>query len=338
MQIPEPVLTESAGDALREYLLERRVDKALLLCDSNTATYCLPLLKHSELPVLVIPAGEAHKTFDTAFLIMDEFLRMGMDKNSLLINLGGGMVSDTGGFAASVYRRGIPYMNIPTTLLAMTDAAIGGKTGLDYRHLKNYIGTISQPEAVLIAPEFLNTLPQDELKSAWAEIIKTAVITDAFLFERILEQAPLEELIRLCAMAKNRLVQQDPLDSGPRQLLNFGHSIGHAFESSRLQQNRPEKHGFAVAKGLLMESDIALHLGMLRIGERDAVHMLVNQKTGCTALTNQEFKDLEAFLSRDKKNSGNGIVFSLPEGIGRGRTGIRLGLNELKDWKNQGII
>lgn len=309
MQIPEPVFTDSARDALRQFLSRSNYNHAVILCDANTRRFCLPLLESDSYPVIEIPVGESAKTMDTVLFVAEEMLKHGCSRNSVLVNLGGGVVTDLGGFAASVFRRGIPFVHIPTTLLAMADAAIGGKTGVDFKHLKNYIGTFAQAEAVIISTEFLATLDEAEMRSARAEIIKTAIVSDKHLFSMVMTGALDKDTLERCAMAKHRLVVKDPFDHHVRQLLNFGHTIGHAYESYKLESGEQVKHGLAIAKGMLAETGIACRLNMITPEEKYAIEHAIKSICVVENIETHDFERLLPYLVKDKKNSGQEPVF-----------------------------
>lgn len=306
-----------------EWLDGKGLSNPVFICDDNTYKHCFPILDYPSERVIVIPAGETFKNFETLQTVLDRFLEFEVRRSDLIVNLGGGVVSDLGGFAASVYRRGIPYINIPTTLLAMADAAIGGKTGIDFRHLKNYIGSFRMPEEVLISTEFLSTLPEDQIQAAKAEIIKTAIMCDADLYDMLRKDSPLEQLVHRCAHQKALLVNQDFEDKGVRQLLNFGHTVGHAYESYRLAQGTPVLHGNAVAKGMLEELELAVKMGLLTESLGREFKGMIHGKTGITALTESERAAIKRYLQADKKNTDNKITYSLPTGIGQGLYGIQ---------------
>src|SRR5690606_13779214 len=197
------------------------------------------------------------------FEVLDQFKSNKAQRSTLILNLGGGVVSDLGGFAASIYLRGLQVVNIPTTLLAMADAAIGGKTGIDFKGLKNMIGSFTLPKKVIIDPVFLQTLPEEETKSAMAEVIKTAWMFDSDLVHTLDSSKLNMDTINRCAALKNEVQVRDFYDAGERQKLNFGHTIGHAYEALMLQKGNPVKHGFAVAAGMLAEAKMAVIHGLL---------------------------------------------------------------------------
>ena len=235
-----------------------------VLVDENTKRCCLPVfLKATNIDAILIeiPSGEEHKNLENCQLIWNELSTHHFDRNSLLINLGGGVIGDMGGFAASTYKRGIDFIQIPTSLLAMADASIGGKLGIDFAYLKNQIGLFNNPKAVLINPFFLNSLPKNQLLSGFAEVVKHALITDKYFWKEI-KKTPLEKMnwksiIYQSLMIKNDIVTQDPLEKGERKKLNFGHTFGHAIESFYLEQGKPILHGEAISLGMILESNLS---------------------------------------------------------------------------------
>ena len=324
------IFTEQVAGSFTNFIKEHQISKAVLLADNNTRELCLPLLDDHGFSIISIPAGETYKNLQTLENVLEGLMQQRADRDTWLVNLGGGVVSDIGGFAASIYKRGIRYVNIPTTLLAMVDAAIGGKTGIDFKFHKNYLGTFYNPEAVIISPEFLHTLPEQEIRSAWAEIIKTGVICSKELVALIQEDAPLSRIIECTATAKNKIVQQDKYDYNLRQLLNFGHTIGHAYESFYLSINDPVSHGEAVAKGMLYETNLAERIGLLSTPDASAIRDLIASKLGTEPLTGDEFRQLLPFLAGDKKNTDERITFSLPVAVGEGKYGVKVQLSDLE--------
>ena len=211
--------------------------------------------------LIEIPSGEEHKNLEKCQLIWNALSSHHFDRNSLLINLGGGVVGDMGGFAASTYKRGIDFIQIPTSLLAMVDASVGGKLGIDFAYLKNQIGVFNNPKAVLINPVFLNSLPNNQLLSGFAEVVKHALIEDKCYWKEItttpLEKMNWESIILQSIVIKNNIVTQDPLEKGERKKLNFGHTFGHAIESFYLKLGKPILHGEAISLGMILESNLS---------------------------------------------------------------------------------
>lgn len=330
MQVSGLTFTKDIAETLKKWFSEKGYQHVYILCDSNTYQYCYPLIKDISDKLIVVPAGEENKQLQLLEQIVDQLVKFGAKQQHVLLNLGGGVVSDIGGFAASVYRRGMKFVNVPTSLMAMADAAIGGKNGVDHHHLKNYIGTFYTPEEVFISTEFLATLPLEEFQSAWAEVIKTGVILDAGLYRMIEEDANFDDILQRCAACKKSVVDADLYDQSVRQLLNFGHTIGHAYESFYLSLSKPVKHGIAVAKGMLTETELAFRLGLINAEDRDKITCLIQTKMGVIPVQSDEMEALKNLLWADKKNTGTEITFSLPTGLGRGKFGVKLKLNEIK--------
>ena len=338
MQMPELVFTKTISESLKQYCSLNQIKNAVVLCDSNTKMYCLPLLSEFNFPVIECPSGEQSKSLEHVSFIINQLLSLNADRQTHLINLGGGMVSDLGGFVASIYKRGIPFINIPTSLLAMVDAGIGGKTGIDFLNYKNIIGSFNHPKAIFISTSFLKTLPKEEFTSAWSEIIKTAAVANMELFQSIENNTELDEIIKQCALTKSKLVEIDFKDQNIRQLLNFGHTIGHALESYHLELKKPIHHGFAVAYGMLIELKIALYIGNISKDEFERIRELIKIKLGFEIVEDDLFDFYSKYLAGDKKNNDSNISFSLPKSIGNGQYQYKVSMDQLKNWKIEGII
>ncbi len=322
--------TADIGQDLKDYCKQNDKHHIVFICDSNTRTHCLPYFSDAQ-NVIEITPGEGSKNIESYTYIIGELIGFKTGRSSLIVNLGGGVVTDLGAYAASTYMRGIDFVNIPTTLLGMVDAAIGGKTGIDFMSYKNYLGTFALPERIFIFQDFLKTLPETEMRGGVAEIIKCGIIANERLFKGIKADESLESLIHMAAHTKQDITDKDLYDKGERQLLNFGHTIGHAFESDRLEKGTPVHHGFAVAKGMMAESRLAFRMGLIGQGELDDILSCIVQKTGQDEITLLEFQSFCHFLQRDKKNNSEAIVFSLPTGIGKGKTGVSTGLNDIQN-------
>ena len=231
-------------ESLLENLIENSYSQVFVLVDENTEKYCLPLI-HKYLfntKIIKIKSGEQEKTLETTQFIWNELQRYHAAKNSVLLNLGGGVIGDIGGFCAATFKRGIDFINIPTTLLAMVDSSIGGKTGIDFNGIKNSIGIITDPKAIYIYPDFLNSLAKDELINGYAEVIKHALIADFDLWEKFrkvdaFDFQKLNSIINDSIKIKLKIVAKDPYEQNVRKLLNFGHTIGHAIESYSLKHD-----------------------------------------------------------------------------------------------------
>jgi len=307
-------------EALDRVFHDRSFISVFILCDENTFACCLPLLKDvkalQDAHHIVIAPGEVHKNLDTCRNIWESLIRGRAERNSLLINLGGGVIGDMGGFCAATYKRGMPFMQIPTTLLAQVDASIGGKLGIDFGQVKNSIGVFSNPLAVCVDPHFLATLSRRELRSGFAEIVKHALIADADQWEAIrlltsLENAYWPAFIRPSLEIKRRIVESDPFERGLRKALNFGHTIGHALEGHLLQGNEPLLHGEAVAAGMICESFLSWKAGLLSEKERDLIAEFLLALYGLQPLHAQDFEAFLRLMQNDKKNERGRINFSL---------------------------
>ncbi|WP_246010684.1 3-dehydroquinate synthase [Hymenobacter perfusus] len=313
--------------ALAEIVAGRTVSQVFVLVDANTSRQCLPLLT-ALLPagfhLLEIPAGEEFKTLSSCETVWTALTEQSADRHTLLVNLGGGVVTDLGGFAAAVYKRGIRFVQVPTTLLAQVDASVGGKTGVDFMGFKNQLGVFQEPAAVCIEPRFLQTLDPRQLKSGYAEVVKHWLIADAEAFNRnhsigVLGIEDWTPIIEESVALKRRIVEQDPLESGLRKLLNFGHTVGHALESYLLQQpGREILHGEAVAAGMVCEAWLSQQKGLLSTGELDSIETFLFSVFEKVQFVSLETEAIAQFALQDKKNSGSIINCTLLEGIGRG--------------------
>jgi 3-dehydroquinate synthase len=308
---------------------QRKVSEVFLLCDENTQANCLPHVEKTylaenelKLTIATIPAGEASKTLEHAQAMWDRMIEGEVDRDALFIALGGGVVTDLGGFIASAYKRGIRLIHIPTTHLAMTDAALGGKNGINYGGLKNQIGALYHPWAIVIDPQFLSSLPIRELQSGWIETVKHALIADRALWNQIKdnpwEEASLDHhILNTSAQIKLNIAAADEGDHGIRQSLNFGHTIGHALEA---QQSL--LHGEAVAFGIIAELYLSKQILGAKSEEIDAI--LTYLKPYHPRISNLDINEdtmLRSMLN-DKKNRGGRIRFSLISQIGQAEVGI----------------
>lgn len=316
-------------DTVRSYLVqyEFKETKIFILVDENTRKYCLPrLMSNIQLPqevqIIEMPSGEEFKTLETAQKLWSELTTHGADRNSILLNLGGGVLSDMGGFVASTFKRGIRYLNIPTTLLGMVDASIGGKVGFDLDGLKNQIGLFSNPQVVFIIPEFLDTLPDYHKRNGYAEIIKHSLVYEKNYWEEISSKSyknidSWKEIIDWSIEIKNYFVTEDPLDNGFRKVLNFGHTIGHAIESYSFQfEDEALSHGEAVAIGIICESYISHKHAGLSEGELSEIVQYISTNFDHYIFRQGYFEELLELIKHDKKNSATNINFTLITTIG----------------------
>lgn len=306
---------------LNKFVVKQQFSKIIILVDEHTEIHCLPILLNrlnTSIPIdfISIPSGEISKNLRTCTQVWNDLLKFGADRSCLLINLGGGMVTDLGGFVASTYKRGISFINIPTSLLAMVDAAVGGKTGVDFGNLKNIIGVFSNPEMILIDVNYLSTLPQRELKCGLAEVIKYGLIADMKLWNQIrddkqLNNSTLKSIIYHSVNIKLAIVQQDFFEKNVRKTLNFGHTIGHAIESYLLDKKYPLNHGEAIAIGMVVELYISHNIFQFPLNLVDELKEFVHHYYGKIALDLNDINDLIPLLNHDKKNEFNKVLFVL---------------------------
>jgi len=305
--------------------LNQPFSSCFVLVDENTRKYCYAkiqslLPKHS---LIQIQSGEQNKNLETCALIWAKLTEANADRKSLLINLGGGVIGDMGGFSAACYKRGISFINLPTTLLSMVDASVGGKTGVDFIGFKNQIGVFQEPEAVFIYTTFLKTLPKRELTSGFAEVIKHYLIADKKEFEEIQNSEPVLEslnwqrVVEKNVKIKSAIVEQDPHENGVRKALNFGHTIGHAVESHFLKREGHELlHGEAIAIGMLAESYISMKKGLLSEEELKRTATLIQNYFVLPPIDIEAQNDVLTLIKQDKKNTNNSLQFTLLQGIG----------------------
>lgn len=327
MNPENPVIIGSeALPALAGLLARPAVSRVFVLVDGNTARQCLPLLL-PHLPadhkIIEIPAGEEYKTLASCDTVWGELTGLHADRHAVLVNLGGGVITDLGGFAAALYKRGIRFVQVPTTLLAQVDASVGGKTGVDFQGYKNQLGVFQAPAGVFIEPKFLETLDPRQLKSGYAEVVKHWLIAEAEAFDTNRRLGWLTDdwtaIIRESVALKQRIVASDPLEAGPRKLLNFGHTVGHALESYLLSQpGREALHGEAVAAGLVCESWLSVQRGLLSAEELDKIETFVFSVFDKLDFVTLETNAIAEFALQDKKNAGATINCTLLEGIGHG--------------------
>ena len=316
------------GDAsalLSGFLQKSKYSKIFILTDENTRKYCLVKLQYADIERLIVESitpGEVHKTLSTCQHIWSSMLDHRLDRDALCINLGGGVVGDMGGFCAATYKRGIDFVQIPTSLLAQVDASVGGKTGIDFRGAKNIIGAFANPKAVIVDPTFLTTLPPRELLSGWAEVVKHALISDAAYWDELSQLHPhtitdWQPIIERAIRIKSKIVAQDPYEGGLRKILNFGHTIGHAIESYSLaHDDTPMTHGAAVAAGMVAELALSSSVLGLPEAQRDQVSAVLLEWFGKYDIAHAT-EAIKANLLHDKKNANGNIHFVLLDAIGQ---------------------
>ncbi|WNJ21296.1 3-dehydroquinate synthase [Pontibacter sp. G13] len=310
--------------ALIRLLENSNYSQIIVLSDDNTARACYPLIQ-SELPPhihITVPAGEAHKNLETCTNIWEQMTQANIDRKAIMLNLGGGVIGDMGGMAAGLYKRGIDFIQIPTTLLSQVDASVGGKLGIDFHGFKNHIGLFREPKGVFIEPEFLKTLPESEIRSGFAEIVKHHLIADKAAWAELqlqqrMQDWNLTQLIQHSVAIKARIVEADPLERGIRKALNFGHTIGHAVESTFLEAGEPMLHGDAVAIGMICESWIAHTLRLISDQELEAITAYIQAVYPFRQIPMEWQEEILDRTRNDKKNEGGLILCSLLEGIGK---------------------
>lgn len=317
--------SNQVGAALDRALASTDCFGLFVIADTNTARLVLPRDSewlHQATPI-VIPAGDEHKTLDTLASVWQALSDGGATRHSVVVNVGGGMVCDLGGFAAATFKRGIRFINIPTTLLAAVDAAVGGKTGINFNGLKNEIGAFAPANEVIISTCFLDTLPRQELRSGYAEMIKHAMLSGAQDFADVVSYEPstdepdhLLQLLETSVAVKQRIVEQDPTEQGLRRTLNLGHTVGHALESLALQQGRTVPHGYAVAWGLVTEAVLSHMLLQFPSSDLHRLGTYVREHYGTPGITCDDYPALLELMRHDKKSRQGEINCTLLRHIG----------------------
>jgi 3-dehydroquinate synthase len=336
--LPENILLSSSpGEDLKDFLVKKNYSSLAVLADENTRRHCYPLIK-SFLPshvIIGVKSGEAQKNIDTCVSIWQEMTKHALDRHSCLLILGGGVLGDMGGFCAATYKRGIDFVLVPTTLLAQVDASIGGKLGIDFEHFKNHIGVFQQPVLTLLFDGFLATLPDPELRSGFAEIVKHALISDAHVWKEIesrdLKDQPFQMLIKHSVDFKARVTTEDPKEKGPRKILNAGHTIGHALESYRLAKGKGILHGEAIAVGLIAECYIAEKLGLISRNELAGITKFILKIYGKVNIATDEIGPIAQLTLQDKKNKNNNIMCVLLDGIGKAKWDCAISVESVTD-------
>lgn len=315
--------SDNLNQAMADAIAEIKPDKVFVLTDTNVSA-ALGFESYQGAKLKIVPAGETTKTLATATELWQWMAEAGAGRRSLLFNLGGGMVTDLGGFVAATFKRGIRFVNIPTTILAAADAAIGGKTGVNFMGYKNEVGVFAPAECVIIIPALTDTLPETELKSGFAEIVKTAMISDSEIYNQLLapdalhDKETMARAMRHAAEFKQKVVSEDPTEKGLRKILNFGHTAGHAYEEYSASTGHPISHGEAVAHGILY----ALRLSHERLGLDVKIvdeyeEKILKRYYNPLPFGPEADEEIRRLMAHDKKNSGNGqISFVLLASIG----------------------
>lgn len=318
-------LVDHDWSQLNELILAK-TGKIYVLVDENTHEHCytllihkVPSLRNSE--IIELQSGEENKILQNCISIWESMSESYAGRDSLVINLGGGVITDLGGFVASVYKRGVEFVNIPTSLLGMVDASIGGKTGVDFMGFKNQLGVYQQAVLCLIYPDFLKSLSRQELYSGFAELIKHALITENPLWKliegRSLEDLEMHRLIPMGIQVKSSIVSEDPLEAGKRKLLNFGHTIGHSLESFFLQKTKGIPHGEAVAAGMICELYLSSHINNLAMEEMERIIKNIDLHFSRLEFKKNDIPNILKWMEQDKKNIAGKKAFTLLSKIGQ---------------------
>ncbi|MDO6491084.1 MAG: 3-dehydroquinate synthase [Cellulophaga sp.] len=317
---------EKAYTELNSHLEKANYSKVFILVDENTHQHCLPsfmaqIYGDYNYEIIEIEEGEINKTIETCVQVWHVLSELDADRKSVMINLGGGVITDLGGFVASTFKRGIDFINVPTTLLSMVDASVGGKTGVDLGSLKNQVGVINQPQMVLVVSSFLQTLEERQLHSGFAEMLKHGLIKDKKYWNElnlVSDFNNLDEFIYDSVVIKNDVVTIDPTEQNLRKILNFGHTLGHAVESYFLETESKKTllHGEAIAVGMILEAYISNKLTNLSEIELNAIKSTFTKRYGKVEFTEEDIKNILTYLKFDKKNSHGNINFVLLKSIG----------------------
>ena len=322
---------------LKAFFETKSYTKVAVIVDENTKLHCYPKIREvvPDHILIEIRSGEEEKNLNTCQLIWKDLTNNSFDRKSLVVNLGGGVIGDMGGFCAATYKRGIDFINIPTTLLAQVDASIGGKLGIDFHNFKNHIGVFQNPLKVFLDVSFFETLNPEEMRSGYAEIIKHCLIRDGKMFEKIIntpyEQLDHYELTKHSVNIKNKVVEEDPTEQGLRKILNFGHTIGHAIESYYLDQ--PDKkllHGEAIAVGMICEAYLSKTMLGLTELELEKISNYVLSIYRSIKIAESDIKSIIQLTKQDKKNEGDKIKCSLLNSIGDCTFNIDIDKNDIE--------
>ncbi len=336
MQNHKTEITKDIVGSIQNFLAEKKYSKIGVLVDENTQEHCLPKVLDAlpEHYLLVIKSGEENKNLSTCEDIWMAMTEAGFDRKALLINLGGGVIGDMGGFAATAYKRGFDFLNIPTTLLSQVDASVGGKLGIDFHGFKNHIGFFKEPKNVLIYTGFFETLPKNELRSGFAEVIKHGLIYDAPYWEKVktldVFNTDWTGIVEHSIEIKKKVVTEDPFESGLRKILNFGHTIGHAVETYFLERDRL-LHGEAIAVGMICEAYLSKKLtGLTNEALQEITDYLIKIYQPRSIDPNL-FDEILGFTLQDKKNEGGVVQFSLLQEIGKCTINIPVSTADMVD-------
>jgi 3-dehydroquinate synthase len=334
----QSVVLAPITESLPEFINSEQYSKVVVIADANTRKYCYSLIKPllGKHKLVTIPSGEKHKVLATCETIWESMTAAELDRHALVINIGGGVIGDMGGFCAAVYKRGIDFIQVPTTLLSQVDASVGGKLGIDFNGFKNHLGVFNIPKRVLIDPFFLKTLPEREIRSGFAEVIKHCLIADGEKW-KVIRQNDFEEqnwpdLIAHSIKIKQEIVNQDPTEKGIRKILNFGHTLGHAVETYFLGKGENERlyHGEAIAVGMIMESYLSFKKSLIDNKTLIDIEEFIFATYGKVQIKEQDIEPIIALTRQDKKNRGSEVRFSLLEGAGKCVYDITVSVPEMR--------
>ena len=322
-------ISNQNSSLINKFISKNKYSKVFILVDSNTNKYCLDLFLEKHLSgidfkIVKIKEGEENKNTKNLYSAWTKISKLGGDRNSLLINLGGGLVLDLGGFVASTYNRGIDFINVPTTLLSMVDASIGGKVGINIGMLKNQVGVFNYPKLILIDTSFLETLPKREINSGFAEMLKHGLIFEKNYYKTLSELKNIDsklstELIYNSIKIKNEVVNRDPKEKDFRKILNFGHTLGHAIESHFLGKKKAKNllHGEAISIGMILESYISYKILKLPYEQCENIKQTINNNFKKVKINKEDLKSIVKLIKFDKKNRGEKVLFVLLYEIGK---------------------
>lgn len=332
---------ENAFKALNAHLAEKAYSIVFILVDENTHDLCLPnfmaeINGEYQFEIIEIESGEINKNIETCVGVWEALSELGADRKSVLINLGGGVLTDLGGFVASTFKRGIDFINVPTTLLSMVDASVGGKTGVDLGPLKNQVGVINQPVMVLVIPDFLDTLENRQVRSGFAEMLKHGLIQDLAYWKSLKNAENLEDLknhILTSVQIKNNVVLQDPTEQHIRKILNYGHTLGHAIESYFLESSTEETllHGEAIAIGMILEGYLSNKLTGLPLETLADIKNTFINRYDKVDFTDENIDEILKLMKYDKKNSHGKIKFVLLKSIGEPAVDVEIPVKLFKE-------
>ncbi|MCQ2197232.1 MAG: 3-dehydroquinate synthase [Bacteroidaceae bacterium] len=327
MEKQDVIISQHLETSLEQAIAKCPHDRLFVLTDTTTIDKCWPLVKDyacvSGAKMITIASTDENKTLESVCQVWSALQQGGATRHSLLINLGGGMVTDLGGFAASTYKRGIKYINIPTTLLSMVDASVGGKTGFNFGGLKNEIGVFNNASSVILDTRFLQTLDYDNIASGYAEMLKHGLISNTDNWAELLgfdiaeiDYERLQQLVAKSVGIKEQVVLVDPTEKGLRMILNYGHTIGHALESLAMEENRTVLHGYAVAWGLVAELYLSVVICGFPTEKMRQTVQYIKQRYGVFSFDCKQYDRLYELMRHDKKNEGDTINFSLLGNVG----------------------